>query len=447
VRPRVARLGDSITQFADYAQIDRAAKISRRARGAMTWVKTLFPAFDDDTWLYPPDTRQRRYMRGSNNGFAGDHTGYLSPDDPGTLRRWTDEVAPMRPDLVVLSIGTNDINSYVPIAWLEDNLATHIDTIAADGRALVLTTIRPRSGAGGFGWGVPDRLGDRRFAVRRAANDWIRSRTAPGLTIADVNQHLEDPASRAGAGGDWLPGLAPADGVHPGARGAWAEAQTLLPILRRLIAPGNVYGGDARAHGNLLPNGAFTGRSGRVGRGLAGHCATGWAISRKSGDARLTAYQTVENGVGEQVLEITPGARDTTFVLRTDPARVSLAKLDDVSWLRFHLRQEVSAHAGWLEYTPQLFLSHGGAAWTVQASALEATPGDRLPEAAWTGWPATHPVRRSPGDLTAWCSVLITVAGGVPGLPVLRFSHAQLRQVPDPAIAWHVAGPTAKRAR
>ncbi|HEY9524826.1 MAG TPA: hypothetical protein VIR33_16435, partial [Thermopolyspora sp.] len=236
--------------------------------------------------------------------------------------------------------------------------------------------------------------------------------------------------------------LLPPDGVHPGPRAAWAEAQTLLPILRWLIADHNVYGTDPLLPGNLLPNGAFAGRAGHIGRGLGGHCATGWAIFRTSGDAGLTAYKTIENGVAKQVLEITPGRWDTTFVLRTDPARVSLRRVDDLAWLRFHLHQEVSAYAGWKAYSPRLFLSgHGSRGWTMKAEALETTTGELLPMAGWKGWPATHPVRRSPGDALAWCSVLITVAGSVPGLPVLKFSRAQLRRISDPRVPWH-AGST-----
>jgi lysophospholipase L1-like esterase len=441
-RPRVATLGDSIIQFAEYAAPGPPARLARRARGAMTWVKTLFPAFDDDTWHDPGDARHRRYMRGSNNGVAGDHTTYLGPDNPGTLRRWAEEVAPARPDLVLLSVGTNDINSFRPAGELEADLATHIDRIARDGRALVLTTIRPRWSGGEFGWRAPDARGDRRYAVRESVNDWIRSRAAPGLQIADVNERLEDPAARGGAGGDWLPDLLPPDGVHPGPRAAWAEALTLLPIMRWLVADGNVYGADHERPGNLLPNGGFAGRSGEVGPGVRGRCATGWSIVRTSGDARVTAYPTVEHGAGTQVLEITPGRHDSTFVLRTSPERLPLRGVGERAWLRFHLCQEVSAYAGWQAYGPRLFLSRrGGRGWTMKAGALETTPGELLPAAAWRGWPATHPVRRSPGDDLAWCSVLIKVAGGVPGLPVLRFSRAQLRRIPDPRVAWRATGP------
>jgi hypothetical protein len=269
-------------------------------------------------------------------------------------------------------------------------------------------------------------------------NHWLRSQATGRVLVADINAYLEDPDSRAGAGGDWLPDLTPVDGVHPGAPAAWAEAQALLPILRTLIADGNVYGADPLAPGNLLPNGAFAGTSGLIGWGVEGHCASGWAIGRKSGDARVRASTTVEDGVAKQVLEIMPGHHDTTFILRTDPALLPLTDLDDAAWLRFHLHQEVSAHPGWLSYNPRLLLSAGGQNWTLLAGALETGPGERLPAAAWSGWPATHPVRRQPGDVAVSCSIVITVAGGVPGTPVLRFSRAQLREVPDPRPAWNV---------
>lgn len=438
-RPRVARLGDSITQFAEAARIDGTARLSRRARGAMTWVKTLFPAFNDDTWHHPWDTRHRRWMRGSNNGVAGDHLEFLTSENPGTLQRWAREVAPMRPDVVLLSVGTNDLNSFVPASAVRRNLRRQIAEITATGAIVIVTTVRPRGAVGRGAWAMPDQVNDARYAARREVNDWLRAQAGGRVLVADVNACLEDPRSRGGAGGDWLPHLAPADGVHPDAPAAWAEAQALLPILRTLVAADNVYGTDPAAPGNLLPNGGFDGESGLVGWGAEGHCATGWAVARRSGDARAHVYTTVEDGVRKQVVEITPGHHDSTFVLRTDPVLVPLTGVAEGAWLRFHLAQEVSAHAGWLSYNPRLLLARGDRTWSMLAGALETGPGERLPDAAWSGWPATHPVRRSPDDVAAACSVLITVAGGVSGAPVLRFSRAQLRQVPDPRPAWQAA--------
>jgi len=276
-------------------------------------------------------------------------------------------------------------------------------------------------------------------------NDWIRARHGGRVLVADVNVYLEDPRSRGGAGGDWLPEVAPADGVHPGPAAAWAEAQALLPILRTLIRADNVYGTDPTDPGNLLPNGAFAGTSGMVGWGAKGHCATGWSISRQSGDAWVEAYTVVEDGITKQVLEITPGYHDTTFVLRTEPALLPLTDVAVGDWLRFHLAQEVSAHAGWLAYSPRLLLAREDRSWSMIAGALETGPGERLPDVAWSGWPATHPVRRGPEDVAVSCSVLIKVAGGVPGRPVLRFSRAQLRRVPDPRRAWNAVTPDADR--
>lgn len=439
-RPTVARLGDSITQFAEYARPAGPARLSRRARGAMTWVKTLFPAFNDDTWLHPGDLRQNRSMRGSNNGVAGDHLAYLTPENPGTLHRWEHEVAPMRPRVVLLSVGTNDINSFNPASAVRRDLRRQISAIRAAGAIPIVTTVRPRGAVGRGAWTMPDQESDPRYQVRRQINDWVRAQGGGRVLVADVNAYLEDPDSRGGAGGDWLPGLTPPDGVHPGPAAAWAEAHALLPILRTLIADANVYETDPLAPGNLLPNGAFIGGdSGLVGWGVEGYCATGWAIARRTGDARMRAHVTVENGVATQVLEILPGHHDTTFLLRTAPGLLPLADVEDGSWLRFHLHQEVSAHPGWLSYNPRLLLASADGVWTMLAGALETGAGERLPSAAWSGWPATHPVRKTPEDVAVSCSVQITVAGGVPGTPVLRLSRAQLRLVPDPRPAWHVA--------
>lgn len=445
VRPKVARLGDSITQFAESARISGTAVLHRRTRGAMTWVKTLFPAYNDDTWHHPEDTRHRRFLRGSNNGVAGDHLTYLGPENPGTLRRWAEEVAPMRPDVVLLSVGTNDINSYLPATAIQRDLRRQIGEITGTGAIVIVTTIRPRGAVGRSAWAAPDQASDVRYATRRAVNDWIRSLQSGRVLVADVNAYLEDPRSRGGAGGDWLPEVAPPDGVHPGPPAAWAEAQALLPILRTLIRDDNVYGEDPAEAGNLLPNGAFVGTSGLVGWGARGHCATGWAISRQSGDAWVEAYTVVEDGVTKQVLEITPGYHDTTFVLRTEPRLLPLTDVEVGEWLRFHLAQEVSAHAGWLAYSPRLLLARQDRTWSMIAGALETASGERLPEVAWSGWPATHPVRRAPEDAAVACSVLIKVAGGVRGRPVLRFSRAQLRRVPDPRVAWHAVTPDTNR--
>jgi lysophospholipase L1-like esterase len=441
VAPKVARLGDSIIQFAEFAQLASTGgvhKLNRRARGAMTWVKMLFPAFNDDVWHYPADARGNRFMRGSNHGLAGDHTEYLNASNPGTLWRWTNEVAPMDPDLVVLSVGTNNINSSQPASQVQADLAVHIDQIArAAGKQLLLTTVRPRSCTGPYPWANPDCLSDPRYGVRRTVNAWITAQRVAGLTTLDVNQRLEDPTSRGGQGGNWLPAVAPPDGTHPGAAAAWAESISLLATLRSLIADGNVYGTDPAAPGNLLPNGAFTGTGGLLGPGVTGTCANGWSISRTAGDATAAASVAGESGASRQVLVITPGTVDSTFVLQTNPAAVPLAAVPAGSWLRFHLNQTAGAQPGWKSYNPRLFLRDASNVDTFQAAALEPLTGELMPNAYWSGWPATHPVQTTSRDAAARCSVLITVAGGASGSHVISFGNAHLRQVPDPRIAWN----------
>lgn len=434
--PRVARLGDSITQFAEYAQVAAPYKLNRRVRGAMTWVKTLFPAFNDDVWHYPPDSRQGRHMLGSNHGLAGDHTEYLSDANPGTLRRWIDEVAPMDPDIVLLSVGTNNLNSRQPATQLEADLAEHVNTILAAGARLALTTVRPRSGVGPYPWNSPSYLTDTRYDERQAANQWVNDLSRTGLTIADVNPQLEDPTSRGGAGGDWLPAVAPPDGVHPGALAAWAEASALLPLFQALVPAANVYGTDPSTAGNLVPNGDFSGVGGGLGAGITGQCADGWSIIRTAGDATAVASKVVESGVEKQLLTITPGTVDTSFIVQTTPAGVSLGSVPDGSWLRFHLNQRVSTHPGWKAYNPRLSLRDSGSAYTFQASALEPRSGELMPRSAWSGWPATHPVQTTPADATAWCSVVVTVAPGATFDAILTLSRAQLRVIPDPRPAW-----------
>jgi GDSL-like Lipase/Acylhydrolase family len=436
--PTLARLGDSIAQFAEFAQPSGPPKVNRRTRGAMTWVKTLYPAFNDDVWHYPADTRGGRNMRGSNHGLAGDHTEFLSTANPGTLLRWTEEVAPMAPAVTLLSVGTNNLNSSQPAAQVQADLTTHIDTILDAGGSLILTTIRPRAGTGAFGWDNPSYLTDPRYDRRRAVNDWIRAQPRPGLVIADVNTRLEDPASRGGAGGDWLPAVAPPDGVHPASRAAWAEALTLLPAVRRFVPEANVYGTNPAAPGNLLPGGAFTGTGGSLGPGITGQCATGWSFLRTAGDGTAVASKVSDAGGERQGLTIAPGAQATTFVFQTAPAGLPLAGVPAGTWLRFHLDQQVSAYPGWLSYNPRLFLRDAANTYTFQASALEPLTGDLLPDASWRGWPATHPVQTTAQDATAWCSVLVSVAGGVPGPTSITFGAAQLRAVPDPRTAWNV---------
>ncbi len=149
-----------------------------------------------------------------NRGIDGQTT-------PQMLVRFRQDVIALRPAVVVILAGTNDIAGNTgpeTLETIESNLMSMADLARANGIAVVLCSVLP---AARFPW-RPD-LAPAQKIVQ--LNAWIRRYAArDGLTLVDFHAAMAD--ERQG-----LPSALSADGVHPNEAGY----RIMAPLVERGI--------------------------------------------------------------------------------------------------------------------------------------------------------------------------------------------------------------------
>lgn len=156
--------------------------------------------------------------------FAGGiiDRGIAGQTSPQILLRFYQDVVRLKPRVVHIMCGTNDVAGNTGPTSPEEyttNIRAMVDLAQANGIAVVLGSILP---AGGFNW----RPGYRPAAQIIALNAWLRDFARQrGLAYADYHSVMADPQ------GAMKPALAP-DGVHPNAAGY----ALMEPIARAAIA-------------------------------------------------------------------------------------------------------------------------------------------------------------------------------------------------------------------
>lgn len=148
--------------------------------------------------------------------------GISGQTSPQMVARFYQDVVRLRPRVVHIMAGTNDIAGNTGPSSADnyaDAISSMIDMARANGIAVVLGSILP---AGGFGWHPDYRPAQQIIAL----NAWLRLVAAQrGLVYADYHSAMADPA------GAMKPGLS-SDGVHPNAAGF----AIMEPIARAAIA-------------------------------------------------------------------------------------------------------------------------------------------------------------------------------------------------------------------
>ena len=183
---RVVFMGDSITDFWGKP-------------GARVW----------DTGQFFPD---QPYI---NRGISGQTTTAM-------LLRFRQDVINLKPKVVVILAGTNDIagnGGPIELVDTQNNLASMADLARANGIGVVLCSVLP---AKDFPW----RPGQMPTPKIRELNAWIRQHAADhGYAWVDYYAAMADPD---GAMADGLSG----DGVHPTAKGY----DVMAPLAQRGIS-------------------------------------------------------------------------------------------------------------------------------------------------------------------------------------------------------------------
>lgn len=159
--------------------------------------------------------------------------GISGQTSPQVLVRFYQDVVRLRPRVVHIMVGTNDLAGNTGPSSPEmyaNHIAAMVDLARANGIAVVLGSILP---AARFPWRAQVTPAGQIIALNAWLRDFARTR---GAAFADYHAALADDA------GAMKPGLA-ADGVHPNAAGyalmepiaraAIAQAEGLVPAAAR----------------------------------------------------------------------------------------------------------------------------------------------------------------------------------------------------------------------
>jgi lysophospholipase L1-like esterase len=296
-----------------------------------------------------------------NFGLSGDT---LIPNPPTTIGMTVrqDAVLAVKPDVVMLEAGANDIpvSSFEAMrdAWLQ--IVRRFRNIGA---IVVVIPIPPRAGAALTAAQVKKQQRFTNFQREFCLNN-------NGVLFADYLGYWLDQTSTASVP---LAGMVKADNLHPTAQGAHymgrAIADLLGPILpprpSHVLANADIYDATDNFTGNLLYSGTanrglMAGTGGTetananltyTGGGTGGGLATGWSFLRGSSTSVCTVTNTKESprtdpgrSSGErQVIQIAAssgGGADEVYNLRCSPTFADIAVGD---WYYAEAQIEITA--------------------------------------------------------------------------------------------------------
>jgi lysophospholipase L1-like esterase len=172
-------------------------------------------------WQGLTQTKQLSGLQIINRGIPGDFTSHM-------LSRFNHDVVQLRPRVVVILGGTNDIVQ-IPLPSIEQNLASLAETAEQHGIRVVLATLAPT------GEYDPDQPCSAEISGHNGVmsgrdeiqtlNNWIRNfANQKHYTLVDYHSALADDR------GYYLKGLT-TDGVHPSVQGY----ERMEPLLRKAI--------------------------------------------------------------------------------------------------------------------------------------------------------------------------------------------------------------------
>jgi lysophospholipase L1-like esterase len=166
-----------------------------------------------------------------DSGFLAEHVfvgrGISGQVSAQTLLRFEQDVVDLRPRVVHIMIGTNDVagnDGATTYEAIERNIVAMVSLARANGIAVVLATIPP---AADFPW----RKGMRPAPKIQHLNDWLRDYARRnGIAVADYHTALAD-----AAGG--FPTALSQDGVHPNLAGYKAMEPIALAAISAALMP------------------------------------------------------------------------------------------------------------------------------------------------------------------------------------------------------------------
>jgi hypothetical protein len=426
-------------------------QLTSRATGEAAWIRAMDRRFNVDSWVdeTPPYKSPAIFglsyrVNGSAQAFSG-ASFYDVVDNPDPFYAgFLDYMIARGPQIVVLTLGVNDVLGGKPTADTVARADRVISRLVGAGIYVVAATIWPVSAAR-----IPD--GDARLARIGEFNAWLRAQGGrPGLLVNDAAALFGGDA-RANQSG-WLQN--DPDGLHPTDRAAYVGAKQTLAILRGLVAPGVYAPLDPNpALANLMPNAKMTGTSGALTNGVSGVAPTGYDIWRFAGSSGVAASLEASDapGYGKIKLTITPVA-DATAEHRvsirqpTNPALTTLG-LTAGDWLRASVWVELSEWAFWTRASISIFLGDATTTRWTQAGMQPFNSGVYLQPAEARGmWLDTEPFQ-IPATLGVVNRVRLSGTGALldlrwrgaaTGTAVAAIGKPILRKVGDPRGIWNL---------
>lgn len=263
-------------------------------RGGITQTES---ALDDLRWRSPSIPTwasmlsKQRILEVKMAGIGGNTIAQM-------LARFDTDVAPHRPNVVVVMAGTNDTNSsnLTTMTDYADRMNTLLAKCVGIGARLVVCTIPPNNNVSG----AP---ADRKTRVAKI-NAWLRQwAPAKGIQLIDINALLVNPAD------DTIKTEYNYDGTHLTEAGYYAAgakiAAELAPTLPPNLPPLAVSNTDPT---NLITNGLFLGT-------LASNKPTGWNVGVVAGVTYSLEAST--DGSGNWYKMASAGHASTTEVYQT----------------------------------------------------------------------------------------------------------------------------------
>jgi lysophospholipase L1-like esterase len=294
---RVMLLGDSLIQnhtanttggssFANTTTVHQ--------RGFFNWFQSLynFP-FSYESINRGLTSFTNIHGTATNTAFAGDNKGVTGDDTYDVLARLQKDIIAEQPDIVYITLGTNDINAGRTVNGIYTNMLRIIELVLASGAVVWINTVFPRHNSTGIGFTAPQE------AVRLALNTRIMDlpRLYPGRVYAiecdsfliDTNTGLLNTAYSY-------------DGVHLGSSGAAMVAENgIANQIWKKISQGRKprrdmpenFDATLVPYGNILPNADFSATGGTIGTGASGTVPGSYTLSRAAGTTATVAGSIV----------------------------------------------------------------------------------------------------------------------------------------------------------
>jgi len=170
--------------------------------------------------------RLNEYFTGSdfvNRGIGGQTTSQM-------LARFRQDVVALKPGIVLILAGTNDIANGVAVSQIEDNLATMADLAKAHGIKVLMASITPVSDYHKDADPRYEMTKGRPPATIQAINRWMQTLClTQGYMYVDYYSAMVDPSGR-------MKTDLSDDGLHPNAKGYRTMSPVALAAIGQAVA-------------------------------------------------------------------------------------------------------------------------------------------------------------------------------------------------------------------